>query len=74
MSGDSYRLARAAREHPQPTPELGDKLGSSGQRALAQASYSGSARAKARALSQHQLPIRKMAASRAGNWMAFHGR
>jgi hypothetical protein len=46
-------------------------VGLSGQRALAHASYSGSARAKARDRPQHPVPIFEVADFRAAPWLVF---
>ena len=49
----------------------GNPVGPSGQRALAHASYPGSARAKARAPSRHQFPIPEVVDYCAAPWLVF---
>ena len=57
MNGDSYRLAQSRTRNPSQRLTPGNPVGLSGQRALAHASYSESARAKARAMTQHPFQI-----------------
>ena len=49
----------------------GNPVGLSGQRALAHASYSESARTKARPMTQHQFPIPELADYCAAPWLVF---
>ena len=70
MNGDSYRLAQSRAENPAANPEPA-RIGPSGQRALAHASYPGSARAKARPITRHPFPIPKLVDYCAARWLVF---
>ena len=73
MNGDSYRLAQS-RTQKNPSQRLtpGNPVGPSGQRALAHASYPGSARAKARhAPSRHHYSIPEVVDFCAAPWLVF---
>ena len=71
MNGDSYRLAQSRTRKQQPTPDPSHPVGPSGQRALAHASYLGSARAKARAKTQRPFPIPEVVDYCAAPWLVF---